>query len=499
MASQIGLPPLMAAAPAAISSAAADAAAPHPEAGGMEQNLAILVIEPNENVQRMVHAWLATPNVTPTMVADGTAAIAACAKFRYNLIFIDLDPEGGANGFEAANTVRQQGLNTDTPIVGWSSCAEPGGIAEVQERATESGINDVIGKPFNKKNVVDMILTWGTLRVEPLPQLNFGEPLFDVNALAAPDFVLSEPIRPKTAMALVVDDCKLTQHVICSLLKDLTSNVHQAFDGEQAILACDAHAFDVIFMDIRMPKVNGLEATHHIRQASSRNKFTPIIAFTSAGTLEEYELFGVNDLLKKPFTIDSLQAIFDKWTAFTHTDIGVGGLLQDAGAFEPAGMEISGSAGAGPALSAPAPAKASRQAPPLKQPPRSEMGIGGGPWPKQAHHTKSKKPNPLGHTAKEKMRRASIVNSCNAFRTLLPIVSAKDVDKATVFRLSVEYLAFLRTQIPSDRLQELDQKFAATEETRLNEQTAARLDVQATVPAEAQYRPRRGPPSGGGS
>jgi hypothetical protein len=47
----------------------------------------------------------------------------------------------------------------------------------------------------------------------------FGEPLFDVNALAAPDFVLSEPVRPKTAMVLVVDDCKLTQHVICSLLK----------------------------------------------------------------------------------------------------------------------------------------------------------------------------------------------------------------------------------------------------------------------------------------
>lgn len=40
-----------------------------------------------------------------------------------------------------------------------------------------------------------------------------------------------------------------------------------------------------------------------------------------------YELFGVNDLLKKPFTIDSLLAIFDKWTAFTHTDIGVGDLL----------------------------------------------------------------------------------------------------------------------------------------------------------------------------
>lgn len=55
-----------------------------------------------------------------------------------------------------------------------------------------------------------------------------------------------------------------------------------------------------------------------------------------------------------------------------------------------------------------------------------------------------RKGNPLGHTAKEKMRRASIVNSCNAFRPLLPLANSADADKATIFRLSVEYLAFLR-------------------------------------------------------
>lgn len=47
---------------------------------------------------------------------------------RYDLIFIDLDSTdaSGVTGFAASNTIRQQGLNTDTPIVGWSSCAEVG-------------------------------------------------------------------------------------------------------------------------------------------------------------------------------------------------------------------------------------------------------------------------------------------------------------------------------------------------------------------------------------
>ena len=67
-------------------------------------------------------------------------------------------------------------------------------------------------------------------------------------------------------------------------------------------------------------------------------------------------------------------------------------------------------------------------------------GGSGGAWKKQ------KKGNAMGHTAKEKLRRGSIVNSCNCFRTLVPFV--KDADKATVFRTSVEFMAFLRQRIP---------------------------------------------------
>ena len=112
------------------------------------------------------------------------------------------------------------------------------------------------------------------------------EPLFDLTQLAAPDFLTQPMPQPKTARVLVVEDCSLTQHVITSLLKELTANVEQAFDGAQAILSCNTTTFDVIFMDIHMPKVNGLEATHHIRSTSNRNAITPIIAFTSTGRLE---------------------------------------------------------------------------------------------------------------------------------------------------------------------------------------------------------------------
>lgn len=132
-------------------------------------------------------------------------------------------------------------------------------------------------------------------------------------------FLTPELAVPKSARVLVVEDCSLTQHVICTLLKELTNSVTQAFDGEQGLQMCQSQGFDIIFMDIHMPKLGGLQATYTIRNSSNLNLYTPIIAFTSSGTLDEYQQYGVNDLLSKPFTVESLSKIFDKWTPYTQS------------------------------------------------------------------------------------------------------------------------------------------------------------------------------------
>lgn len=155
--------------------------------------------------------------------------------------------------------------------------------------------------------------------------------------MAPPDFIISGLVKPRTARVLVVEDCKLTQHVIIGLLSKLTSNVSQAFDGEQAVDMCQKHQFDLILMDMAMPKLNGLEATRHIRTSGKnmsvappplllppsiahavhhRDRYAPIVAFTSSGSLSDYTAFGVNDMLQKPFTKEMLSNIFDKWTAY---------------------------------------------------------------------------------------------------------------------------------------------------------------------------------------
>ena len=53
------------------------------------------------------------------------------------------------------------------------------------------------------------------------------------------------------------------------------------------------------------------------RHTNNQNQYTPIIAFTSSGTLEDYQQYGVQDMLQKPFTQETLSAMFDRWTPYT--------------------------------------------------------------------------------------------------------------------------------------------------------------------------------------
>ncbi len=113
--------------------------------------------------------------------------------------------------------------------------------------------------------------------------------------------------------ALVVDDHSVNQLLASKLLQRLGFEVQVAADGEQALRAVLAYRFDVIFMDIQMPRMNGWEAAQHIRHwEQSTNKIRgPIIALSahaSAADREQAMAYGMDGYLSKPLTPEALQA-----------------------------------------------------------------------------------------------------------------------------------------------------------------------------------------------
>ncbi len=130
--------------------------------------------------------------------------------------------------------------------------------------------------------------------------------------IAADDTVLfDQPDAPENlincelmgARILLVDDSAVNRMVTGEILRNAGAVVFEAESGPEAIAFMKEQAADVIFMDISMPKMDGLEATAHIRALGGAQTSIPVIALTAYATPEDRERFlanGMDDYVAKP-------------------------------------------------------------------------------------------------------------------------------------------------------------------------------------------------------
>jgi len=114
---------------------------------------------------------------------------------------------------------------------------------------------------------------------------------------------------------LCADDHPLSQEIIVDMLESLGCDAEVAADGEEAISCARAHHYDLILMDMRLPKVDGLAATRAIRQIP-QHQSTPIIALTANAYAEDRNrclAAGMNGHLGKPVTAAVLAATLSQW------------------------------------------------------------------------------------------------------------------------------------------------------------------------------------------
>jgi CheY-like chemotaxis protein/HPt (histidine-containing phosphotransfer) domain-containing protein len=136
---------------------------------------------------------------------------------------------------------------------------------------------------------------------------------------------------------LLVEDNVTNQQVAVGILGKFGLNVEVVSNGKEALEAMERVRYDLVFMDVQMPEMDGLEATRRIRKRESSSApansgpssgtGVPIVAMTAHALARDREQCleaGMNDYLSKPLEPEALVRVLEKWLPETSSNPSVG-------------------------------------------------------------------------------------------------------------------------------------------------------------------------------
>lgn len=204
------------------------------------------------------------------------------------------------NGIEVTKAIRKE-VGNDVPIIiisayDWS---------DIEQEARTAGANMFISKPLFRSRLVK---TFNTLVEKE-----------EVEVQETP-FAPLHSIKLKGKRALLVEDNALNAEIAKEILEMTGMEVVFASDGVEAVDAiteCEDGYYDMVFMDIQMPRMNGYDAARAIR-AMDRNycRQVPIIAMTANAFAEDVhaaKTAGMNEHIAKPIDLTTLARILNRW------------------------------------------------------------------------------------------------------------------------------------------------------------------------------------------
>ena len=119
-----------------------------------------------------------------------------------------------------------------------------------------------------------------------------------------------------TMQILIADDMPMNRQLLRRILEAAGHTVTEALDGTRAVEACRLQKFDLIFMDIEMPDIDGAVVTQTLRRQCPHNQRTPVVAVTGHlgfNQLAEFSEAGIDDCLHKPLSRSALLEMVGRW------------------------------------------------------------------------------------------------------------------------------------------------------------------------------------------
>jgi two-component system, sensor histidine kinase and response regulator len=268
----------------------------------------ILVVDDNATNRTIFTKMLEVMGCRPTSVSSGMEVLpelfrGLLTSDPYQLVILDLQMPG-IDGQETLRRIRKEKLTAEIKVVVLTSMGRRNELAQLKEL----GCSGYLLKPIrqsNLKNILEYALGYRKkperrVRGKSEDMITFGG---------------AQQLNP--LKILVVEDNLLNQKMISTYLSRQGHNIDLRSNGVEAIEAAKENKYDLIFMDVQMPVMDGLEASTKIRELEGDTRHVPIIAMTAyalQGDSQRCLEAGMDDYVSKPLDTRRLIQVMYRWT-----------------------------------------------------------------------------------------------------------------------------------------------------------------------------------------
>ncbi|MDO6431078.1 response regulator [Flavitalea sp. BT771] len=256
----------------------------------------VLIVDDNQTNRTILQSQLEYWNLVPVPAVSGVEALALLAKEDdYDLVLTDMQMPH-MDGLQLSRSIRDK--HPDLPIILLSS------VGDEYKKAHMKLFSAIMTKPIKQQLMYRNILA----ALQKRPAQAAGGTSFQTRLPS--DMSKQHPLR-----ILVAEDNVINQQVIQHILQKLGYTPTLVANGREAVYLILEQAYDIVFMDLQMPEMDGLEATRLIREtAGSQPVIIALTANTMEGDEEECLNAGMNDYIGKPVKLEELVEKLGKWS-----------------------------------------------------------------------------------------------------------------------------------------------------------------------------------------
>ncbi|MCC6586937.1 MAG: response regulator [Bryobacterales bacterium] len=267
----------------------------------------VLIVDDNETNRLIVHSFITSWGLTAVLAPDAETGLvllkdAEARNSPFDIVLLDFHMPK-IDGLQMARAIRD--AHRRPRCIAMLSSVD---LSGQKRQCLDAGVQVQLTKPVSKAELQWALLKATAAIADPTPAPARSSVLDQLSTMNG------SPLR-----VLVVEDNAVNQKVALRMIARLGHHVTLARNGLEAVEETGRTHFDVVFMDVSMPGMDGLEATRIIRGREQQlgTPRTPIVALTANAMAGDRELClaaGMDDCLFKPFDVGDVHRILNGYS-----------------------------------------------------------------------------------------------------------------------------------------------------------------------------------------